>query len=302
MTGAEFPPHIVNALNRLTVPPLPTGFHARLAARLESGALPNDTPPLPAVPVRRARGSSWRRPGRILAVVASFGLATATAAASGVFGDPVYVPVVSDVLAKTKLVTLPKERASTHTPTKAVQTPLNANETLTARSTIGKNAVLELLSGLPDNAEFKALSRRDRAHFARAEIMKLIEAGVVTRADIKAAMAQLQREKTARAGENTRHDPAALKPRQRIDRSSDADKPRQLLSPAKKQKLRAARDQLSPEQQTELRLLRQKLRAARREDRRAIRAEIRAFWQRSGIKPTQDETDIFENGDPAKVP
>ncbi len=61
--------------------------------------------PLPSSRPRRA--SPWRRTGRIIGIVGTFSLATATAAAAGFFGDPVYVPGVSEALVEAKIVETP---------------------------------------------------------------------------------------------------------------------------------------------------------------------------------------------------
>ena len=111
MSEPAFPPNVSAALDRLTVPPLPQGFGNRLIARIEAGDLPHvatDVAQHLSSPRRRFGGSGWRRSGGIVAIAATFSLATATAAASGFFGEPIYVPVVSDALAKADLVELPK--------------------------------------------------------------------------------------------------------------------------------------------------------------------------------------------------
>ncbi len=95
-------PATARALDAFTVPALPADFADRLVARATA------TPALPALlPLaapRRAGRSLWRRGGLILSGVAAFGLISAAAAATGVFGDRVRqtirsAPVVGTIIA-----------------------------------------------------------------------------------------------------------------------------------------------------------------------------------------------------------
>ncbi|MBL0022131.1 MAG: hypothetical protein IPP23_07435 [Sphingomonadales bacterium] len=114
MSQPVFPPNVAAALDRLTVPPLPEGFSDRLLARLAAGDMPLESeaaPKLPEPRQRRILGGRWRRSGFIVGSVGLLGMATATAAAAGIFGEPIYLPVVSEALAKADLVENPKVKA-----------------------------------------------------------------------------------------------------------------------------------------------------------------------------------------------
>ena len=107
MTEPAFSPEINKALDAYAVPPLPKGFSDQLMARIASGdaGAIDAAAPLPAL--RRRIASPWQRTTRIVGSVALFSLATVTAAAAGVFGNPVYVPGVSEALVEAKIVKAP---------------------------------------------------------------------------------------------------------------------------------------------------------------------------------------------------
>jgi hypothetical protein len=106
MNQPIFPSTVEMALNSYKIGPLPDGFADRLLARLAAGNLPEVSEMAAAQLVTgksRAVSSPWRRSGRILGSTALFGLVTAAAAASGILGDPVYVPMISEALGKTQI-------------------------------------------------------------------------------------------------------------------------------------------------------------------------------------------------------
>lgn len=94
MTGFEFSPAMRLALDAYRVPPLPEGFAERVVAR----ALAESRQRAPSA----ARTARWRRPRRIFAGVLLAGLLSATAAAAGWLGKPVYVPVISELIERVK--------------------------------------------------------------------------------------------------------------------------------------------------------------------------------------------------------
>ena len=116
MAEPEFSDEVLKALDSYAVPPVPVGFGERLMARIASGdtgAVESaEAPPLPS---RRRTTSPWRRSSRIIGSVAIFSLATATAAAAGIFGEQLYVPVISEALAEAKIVEAPKPVGETQT-------------------------------------------------------------------------------------------------------------------------------------------------------------------------------------------
>jgi hypothetical protein len=98
MSSFEVSPAMCLALDAYRVPPLPEDFAERLVARALA-----EIRQRPAAPLRTSR---WHRTGRIVTGVALAGLLTATAAAAGWLGKPIYVPVISELierLAPTKL-------------------------------------------------------------------------------------------------------------------------------------------------------------------------------------------------------
>ena len=283
MSEAVFPLHISQALDRLTVPSLPRGFADRLAARIASGDLPEEQNSALPVLRRPVGATGWRRSGRILFVAASFGLATATAAAAGVFGDPVYIPVVSQALASAKIVEMPTakpvaEKRAMVEKQRAAPVPLPITPHVT-----GKDAVLALITILRADPAYRDLTRRERTDRFKIEIEKLVADGAVQKGDVKAAWAQLAAER--KVADNARIEQGLPIPKRRFVEA----KPRaEQLTLEQKEKVREVVQQLTDAQRAELQTLRQRRREGTPEERRAVQDEIRAFWQRAGVKPTAE--------------
>jgi hypothetical protein len=289
VTEPVFPPQIAAALDRLTVPPVPTGFGERLAARIAAGDLPAKSSSIapPIAPTRRRFGSSsWRRSGRIVTVVAAFGIATATAAASGFFGEPVYVPVVSDALAKAKLVDLPPRAA------KPAPKPVAVSEAVTkvteAPKATGSEAVRTLYDRLRADPEYRTLPRRERIAIARREIRTLLQSGEVTLPELRQALTghrneirpalkkHIERQIVRRELRERTAGPVPLQPR---GTEISPQSPDRQIDPAKMEAAREAYQQMSIDQKAKLVELRQQLRTVPFAERRAIRQEIRAILQ-----------------------
>lgn len=108
MADPVFDPELAAQLDRLSPPPLPDGFAARLAA------LAAETPqlePLPALPTARTPMARWRAIGRRARIGIAMGglglagLCSVSAAAAGYFGAPVNhavhkLPVVGKLIEK----------------------------------------------------------------------------------------------------------------------------------------------------------------------------------------------------------
>lgn len=307
MNDPAFPPHIQSALDRLTVPPLPQGFGDRLAARIAAGNLPAEpavmAPSLPAPHRRFGSGAGWRRSGRIVAVVATFGIATATAAASGFFGEPVYVPVVSETLAKARLVELPKAKVDKVAP-KAVVATAEPKPMEHPASESGREAVRSLYQRLHADPEYRALPRQERVAIARQEIRSMLQSGEVTLPELRAALAErrgelppaleqrIRRELVRREWRERTSGPVPLQPR-----SEPAVPATRQVDPAKVEALRDAYQQLPADQQSRLRELREQLRTVPFPERRAIRQEIRQILQSAG-EPTEEKIDTAGEGNP----
>jgi hypothetical protein len=292
MSDTHFPAHVAHALDRLTVPPLPIGFGNRLLARIAANDLPGDTGlPLPAKPrlsfVRRA---GWRRATVMGASIVALGLATATAAASGVFGEPVYVPVVSDALAGANLVALPVKKPVAH---KAAAKQVERTATIPSNPAAnGKEAARQLILSKWQDPEFRRLSKDERHAIMQAEIRSAVESGRFSKEDLRAAMIDAQAEKQARNQARFDQDLQKLGAWQRKHkeqaaalrtRYENASPEQQAAMREKEEAARAAFQQLSPAERLELRALRLRLRDAAPQDKPAIRAEMRAFWRRSGV-------------------
>lgn len=198
MSQPAFSPAVEAALNRYTVTALPAGFSDRLLARLAAGDLPAATQDV-AVPAprRRTKGFSgpWARSGRILGSTALFGLVTAAAAASGLLGDPVYIPGVSEVLAKAEIIA-PVEAKQANAPKLAAKQLAVVAEPDTAETppATGKDAVKALVTQLRSDPEYRALPRKERVAIARAEAIELVRSGTVTGPELRQAVREMRAE------------------------------------------------------------------------------------------------------------
>ena len=198
MTQFAFSLGVEAALNRYTVAALPEGFSDRLMARLEAGGLFEiaSTHSAP-IPPRRTKGFSgpWARSGKILGSTALFGLVTAAAAASGLLGEPIYVPGVSEVLAKAEIIT-PNQIA------KAVAKPVQVTNTKKPVETAvpaveppkGKDAVKALVAQLRDDPEYRALPRKAQIAIARAEAVELVRSGAISGPELREAVREMRAE------------------------------------------------------------------------------------------------------------
>lgn len=189
MVEPAFSPQTEKALDAYALPSVPQGFSERLMARIASGDTDVNAAPVTLPVSRQRRTSPWRRTGRILGVVATFSLATATAAAAGIFGKPVYVPGVSEALVEAKIVetptavTKPKMRIiAENTPERAVaKTP----------AATGSAAVIDRIAELRNNTEFAKLPPRQRLSVAGREVRRMVRTGEVTRDDARTAVREL---------------------------------------------------------------------------------------------------------------
>ena len=189
MTEPAFSPELEKALDAYVVPPVPAGLSDRLMARIASG----DTGPVNTATPRpmpsRWTASPWRRTSRIVGSVALFSLATATAAASGVFGRPVYVPGVSEALIEAKIVEAPapkiKPKVEMVAKPKAV-TPATAPLPAT-----GSAAVVSRVTELRSDPEYAKLPPRERLRVAGKEVRKMVRSGEASREDVRAAVREL---------------------------------------------------------------------------------------------------------------
>jgi hypothetical protein len=267
MSDAPFPVPVAAALNRLTVPSLPSGFAERLLQRLEAGDLPIE--PVGELPtLRRIAGMrKWRRPGMVAIGLVAMGVTSATAAASGFFGKPVYVPVVSEVLAKAEIVKLPVKSAAAPKP-KTVAKPAPDKAELKSEVT-GAEAVRKMYQRLRADKEFRALPQRDRAEIAREELAALLRAGTIKPEDIGTAMRALRQDRLANQAEKTSNG----------EQQQHRKRP---VPPVVVEDRRAAIASLPVADKRRLLELRRELREVPPAERPAIRREIRAILQKAG--------------------
>lgn len=197
MAEPEFSSDIRKALDAYVVPPLPAGFSDRLMIRVEAVDT-NTVVPASGIANRwskkdRAGSNAWRRSGRILGSVAFLSLATATAAAAGFFGNPVYVPGVSEVLDKAELVSSPRRVAPVQPVVFADKPSAQAKPTAPPVPGTGKDAVVSRITELRENPQFENLTPRQRLGVARKEVRTMIRSGEATPQEARAAVRQLVR-------------------------------------------------------------------------------------------------------------
>lgn len=189
MTEADFSPEMKKALNSYAVPPAPTGFSDRLLARIASGDTGTVATAMPELPARRRTPSPWRRTSRIFGSVAIISLATATAAAAGVFGEPVYLPGISEALVKAEIVEAPKPAVKVQ-PAVIAQTSVEpevmADVAVTPAQ--GSAAVVSKLTELREDPRFAELTPKQRLAVAGREVRKMVRSGEVTRPEARAAV------------------------------------------------------------------------------------------------------------------
>jgi hypothetical protein len=189
MAEPAFSPEIEKALDAYAVPPMPTGFSDRLMARIASG----DTGLVDTaahLPLPRARKSSpWRRTSRIVGSVAIFSLATATAAAAGFFGDPVYVPGVSEALVEAKIVDAPKPVATPRV--RMVAEPKPTETVMAQPPATGSAAIVNRVTDLRNDPAFAKLTPRERRAVTGKEVRQMVRSGEATRQDVRTAVRQL---------------------------------------------------------------------------------------------------------------
>jgi hypothetical protein len=293
MAEPEFSNDVRKALDAYVVPPLPTGFSDRLMARVEAGDAGATVPVTGFANRLRGQGggesNAWRRSGRILGSVAFLSLATATAAAAGFFGNPVYVPVVSEVLDKAELVESPRQVASAKPVVLAAKPFTDAKPVKQLIPATGKDAVVDRITDLRKNPQFENLTPRQKLGLARKEVRTMVRSGEATPQEARLAVRELVRnadpETKAQWKETAQARRAA-----RLERTTKTDATTALsasteISPATTTTAEASTDtpvtdelppiansELSPEK---IEALRERYRSATPEQRAQIRRTLR---------------------------
>lgn len=194
MTEPDFSPEMKKALNSYAVPPAPAGFSDRLLARIAAGDTGQTVAAMAELPTRRRTISPWRRTSRIVGSVALFSLATATAAAAGVFGNPVYLPVISEALVKADIVDAPAPKAPIK-PAIIAQKAIEP-ETVVApavETPQGSAAVVARLTEMRDNPRYAELTPKQKLFVAGREVRQLVRSGEVSRQEARTAVRDLAR-------------------------------------------------------------------------------------------------------------
>jgi hypothetical protein len=181
MSDTPFPPEMRRALDSFAPPPLPPDFAERVAERARQREA------APELPRLRRPASRWRRAGWIAGGVASLSLVSAAAAATGVFGEPVHVPVISQIAQSLEIVPVPAERAASIAAEAQVQEPTEPEPASTR----------ERLDALLDDPEFRALPPRKRRAELRQTARELIDSGEATPREVVSALRDSARERVA---------------------------------------------------------------------------------------------------------
>lgn len=288
MAEPAFSPEMEKALDSYVVPPVPTGFSDRLMARITTGGtgVVDAADDLPA-PRRRA-ASPWRRTSRIVGSVALLSLATATAAAAGIFGKPVYMPGISEALVEAKIVEAPKPLAKPKVrmaaETKAVEPAAEPQPPAT-----GSAAIMSRVTELRNDPEYAKLTPRQRLAVAGNEVRQMVRSGEASRQDVRAAVRELAQNADPATKEAWRK-AAAERREKRLERREQLAQPLDVTpaepqiivepAPANGEPVASASDVLpaletagiAPEK---LEALRERYRNATPEQRAAIRSALR---------------------------
>ncbi len=267
MSKTDFPAHIRAALDQYEVPPLPAGFADRLLAKVDANTLP----PLPVARPQLALGGRWRRSGVIAGSLGLFGMVTAAAAATGFFGEAVYVPVVSEALAKANIAPLPK--AAKESPAKLKAKPKAAPikieakaEQSVAEQPDGESKAKLVIRALWQDPVFRQLPKEERRIAAKQRLHAGFETGEYSKEELKAAMQQMQAERAEK-----REQRAAARSAFGLPEKPHGGPSKKALAALKQrevvERLREQLTNASPEERkrihAELRVLREARRAAR---------------------------------------
>ena len=193
MTEPAFSPGIEKALDAYIVPPVPAGFGDRLMARIaicDAGQAPAARPNCPHVAALLARGGGR---SRIIGSVALFSLATATAAAAGFFGDPVYLPGISEALVKVEVIDAPKPKTKPKPAILAQKPVINETTPTPVEMPNGSAAVVSRLGEMRDDPRYANLTPRQKFAVAGREVRSMVRSGEVTREEARVAVREMAR-------------------------------------------------------------------------------------------------------------
>ena len=185
MSDTPFSPEMRRALDGFAPPPPAPGFADRALERVRAR---DAAPPLPK-PLRRWRSASpWRRAGVIVGALASVSLVSAAAAATGVFGEPVEVPVLSPLARSLDMVPAPVKRRAP---------PVQAAVAPAAPPQPGVSTARERIDTLIDDPGFRALPPVERRAELRRTARDIVASGEARPVEVRAALRDTTRERLA---------------------------------------------------------------------------------------------------------
>ncbi|MEP3227525.1 MAG: hypothetical protein ABJO01_16235 [Parasphingorhabdus sp.] len=198
-SAQDYSPALRALLDQYDVPQLPEGFADRLVARAEANEDVEQAQYVPSS-ARRHNAGPWRRASRWIGSVATIGLMSATAAAMGILGEPIEVPVLSDIarsleivdVAKPEKQPLVKQSAPEEADSPGVD-PIQDS----AERTDGQINAEAMIQRITDAPRFKTLRPRQKAVLLRAATRRLVQSGKATPQDIQAAVTGLREERRA---------------------------------------------------------------------------------------------------------
>jgi hypothetical protein len=193
MAEPAFTPEMEKALDGYAFPPVPVGFSDRLMARITSGDTGESDPAIALPSLRARRASPWRRTSRLIGSVAVVSLMTATAAAAGIFGDPVYMPGISEALVEAKIVEAPKPTLKPSVRMIAESKAFEPAATTRPTAT-GSAAIVDRVTELRGDPDFAKLTPRQRLAVTRKEVRQMVRSGEASRQDVRTAVRELARD------------------------------------------------------------------------------------------------------------
>jgi hypothetical protein len=192
MAEPAFSPEIEKALDAYAVPPTPQGFSDRLMARIASGDIGAVDTAVTLPVARRRFGSPWRRTSRIVGSVAIVSLMTATATAAGIFGDPVYLPGISEALVEAKIVEAPAPMEKPKVRLVAEAKPVaEVPIASTTQLETGSNIIVNRVTELRNDPRFATLTPRQKLAVTGKEVRQMVRSGEASRQDVRTAVREL---------------------------------------------------------------------------------------------------------------
>lgn len=179
MTEPAFPPEVAKALDHYGVPPVPTGF----ADRLKERAILRQALAIPLAVAPRRRAGPWKRAGRVVISVSAISLFTAAAAAGGLFGKPVYVPGITEVLEQTNVI-----EARPVEPAHVAKPVLMPDPIAIDTGTVGETKAKAALEQLRQDPDFQAMRPREKIRTAVKETRTLVKSGEITKQEGREAL------------------------------------------------------------------------------------------------------------------